>query len=96
MEHALLHRLLTVADASGKAVEGAIELTDNETRWRFTPKAAWPAGAYHLVADTRLEDLAGNSIERPFEVDIFHPVPREVKEEKVKLPFEVKAPGSGR
>lgn len=96
MEHALLHRLLGVADASGKAVEGTIDLTDNETRWRFTPKAAWPAGAYHLVAGTLLEDLAGNSIERPFEVDVFHPVPHEVKEEKVKLPFEVKAADRGK
>jgi hypothetical protein len=41
------------------------------------------------VADTRLEDLAGNSIAKPFEVDVFHPVQREIKTETVKVPFEI-------
>src|SRR5207249_867063 len=42
------------------------------------------------VIDTRLEDLAGNSVGRPFEVDVFRPVEREVKAEAVKLPFRVR------
>jgi len=49
----------------------------------------WKAGRYYFVADTRLEDLAGNSIARPFEVDVFHPVEREVKGETVRIPFDV-------
>ncbi len=91
LDHALLHRMVAVEDAKGKIVEGTIDVTDKETCWRFTPKDAWPLGAYHLVSDTRLEDLAGNNIARPFEVDVFRPVQREVKAEKIKVPFEVKA-----
>jgi len=41
--------------------------------------------------DTRLEDLAGNNISRPFEVDAFHPVQREVKAETVSVNFEIKS-----
>ena len=51
------------------------------------------AGGYHLVAETTLEDLAGNSIGRPFEVDVFRPIQREVKVQHVQLPFTVPAAG---
>src|SRR5262249_31229466 len=90
LDHALLNRLITVADAKGKAVEGTIAVTDKETCWKFTPKDAWPAGTYDLVADARLEDLAGNGIGRRFEVDVFRPVEREIKAETVKVPFTVR------
>ena len=44
-------------------------------------------GPHDLVADTRLEDLAGNSIAQPFEVDVLRPVERQIKTETVKVPF---------
>lgn len=88
MEHALSERLVWVIDAEGKKVEGKVELSDRETAWSFTPAAAWGKGKYHLVADTRLEDLAGNSLGRPFEVDVLRPVERKIKTETVRVPFE--------
>jgi hypothetical protein len=90
MEHALSERLVWVVDAEGKKVEGKVELSDRETAWSFTPEGAWGKGKYHLVADTRLEDLAGNSLGRPFEVDVLRPVERKIKTETVKVPFELK------
>ena len=47
--------------------------------WSFVPEKPWAAGRYSLVIDTTLEDLAGNSIGRPFEVDLFNPVRRTLK-----------------
>lgn len=91
LDHALLLRLLWVTDAAGKKVEGTGVVTDEEKGWRFTPAKAWATGTHYLVADTRLEDLAGNSIARPFEVDVFRPVQREIKGETVQLPFPVQA-----
>ena len=91
LDFALLHRMIKVENAQGQVVDGAVEVTDQETRWRFTPKSNWPTGTFHLVADTQLEDLVGNNLSRPFEVDVFHPVQREIKTEKIKVPFEVKA-----
>ncbi len=90
MESALAARLVWVTDAAGKRVAGTVALSKEETVWQFTPAQPWRAGKYDLVADTRLEDLAGNSIAMPFEVDVFNKVDREIKAETIKLPFEVK------
>lgn len=89
LDHALLERMIGVADATGHELDGTITVTEKETRWNFTPKQPWRPGNYHLTADTTLEDLAGNSIGRPFEVDVFHPIQRQVKSEIVKIPFEI-------
>jgi hypothetical protein len=91
LDHALLERLLWVIDGRGRKIAGTVTLAEQETAWRFTPQESWNAGRYRLVADTRLEDLAGNSIARPFEVDVFHPVQREVKVETAEVVFEVVA-----
>jgi hypothetical protein len=100
LDHALLQRMLWVTDAKGRKLAGTIRVTGGETRWQFTPKEAWRAGSvsdrsqaagYSLVADTRLEDLAGNSIARPFEVDVLHPIPREIKQETMAISFKVEA-----
>lgn len=89
MDHALLGRLLWVTDGAGRRVAGEIAVTGGETRWHFTPREPWAAGAYRLAADTRLEDLAGNTLGRPFEVDVLHPTTAETKAETVETPFEV-------
>jgi hypothetical protein len=89
LDHALAQRCLWVADAAGRKVPGTVEVSEQETRWGLTPEKPWPAGEYHLVADTTLEDLAGNRVGQAFEVDVFRPVQREVKTETVKLPFRV-------
>jgi hypothetical protein len=94
MDHALLNRVVWVTDANGKSVGGTVAVTDEETRWHFTPERPWQAGAYHLVAETSLEDLAGNNLERPFEVDVFRPIQREMKVKTVQLPFQVRADSS--
>jgi hypothetical protein len=89
LDHAMLERVVIVTDESGHPLEGTIAVTEKETLWSFTPKQTWKAGRYHLTADTALEDLAGNSVGRPFEVDVFHPIQRQVKSEMAKIPFEI-------
>jgi hypothetical protein len=89
LDHALLHRLLWV-EAGGKKVPGRVSVEQDETVWLFTPEHPWAAGAHDLAAGTSLEDLAGNNIGRPFEVDVLRPVQRQVKAETVKVPFAVK------
>jgi hypothetical protein len=69
LDHALLLRLLTVTDASGKAIEGDVTVTDRETGWQFVPKQPWFAGEYSLVIERILEDVSGNRVGRAFEVD---------------------------
>jgi hypothetical protein len=91
LDHALLHRMLWIEDDRGRRVDGSLTVSDNETRFCFTPRQPWVAGTYHLVANKRLEDLAGNSIGRPFEVDAVRPIQRKIETETVRVPFAVRA-----
>jgi hypothetical protein len=90
LDHALLERMLWITDASRRKLAGAIEISDAETCWQFTPTEPWSAGNYQLVADVELEDLAGNSIARAFDVDVFDPVQTHIETKTVAVPFEVK------
>jgi hypothetical protein len=69
LDYGLLLRALRVSSATGERVEGDIDVQREETRWVFTPRAPWPSGEYRLLAASTLEDVAGNRIGRPFEVD---------------------------
>ena len=90
MDFALLHRMIAVEDAAGKAVGGAIAVDREESRWRFTPDAAWKAGKYRLAVDTALEDLAGNKIGKLFDVDVFTRVDKSLRPKVAHLPFAVR------
>ena len=85
LDRAVLARTLAVEN-----VDGEIEISRDETRWSLTPKMRWRAGTHHLVALSILEDLAGNQIGKPFEVDIFERVdsPDDIAETH-RVPFVV-------
>ena len=88
LDYALLFDLLEVFDHAGRPVRGSIAVERDEMRWTFTPAAAWKPGEYEVRVDTSLEDLAGNRIGRPFDVDTFERVERPEKK-SVSLPFRV-------
>lgn len=90
MDHALTLRLLTVVNAAGQIMTGRVVMEEHEQRWRFTPNATWLRGRYDLVIQTTVEDLAGNNIGKPFEVDLFTGVERHLTTSSVKLSFEVR------
>lgn len=69
LDHALAGVLLRPIDASGSAIEGSIRLTDDDRVWMFTPTQGWSTAVVHIQIDTRLEDVAGNSVARAFDVD---------------------------
>jgi hypothetical protein len=90
MEHALAERMIFVTLASGEQVIGKIVLENQERRWIFTPAQPWRAGKYQLVIQTTLEDLAGNNIGKPFEVDLFEGVQPRLSTQSIKLSFEIR------
>ena len=69
LDFGLLQRALRVAAGDGRPLAGEIRVEREETRWLFTPRAPWRSGEHQLVAAATLEDVAGNRIGRPFEVD---------------------------
>lgn len=91
LDHALVGRLLSVVDADGSPVEGKGAVVEGETAWSFEPDGPWEPGPYRLIAGTDLEDLAGNGIGRPFEVDVFDRVGRRVEARAVSVPFQIPA-----
>lgn len=67
LDHGLLAEFVRIRVADGEMVRGKIELDNHETVWRFTPEEPWQAGAYELVVNTRLEDIAGNNLHGLFD-----------------------------
>ncbi len=90
LDHALLERMIWVTNEKGQMIRGNVSTLAEETQWQFTPEQPWPTGGYFLVAQTTLEDLAGNSIGQPFEVDVFHPIRRQVDVKTVQRSFQVR------
>lgn len=48
-------------------IQGTWKLSDHETILEFTPIYPWKKGIYHIVFSPKIEDLAGNSLERLFD-----------------------------
>lgn len=89
---ALARRLIIVEDSQGLIVKGEVSLASAESRWLLAPDVPWKAGEYRLVIGTELEDLAGNAINRPFEVDRVGPISRQIESQKVMLRVQVRPP----
>jgi hypothetical protein len=89
LDYALLSRVIQVTTPTGNRVEGSIELDREETRWQFRPREPWRKGDYLIEVATLLEDLAGNSLDRPFEVDVFERVEEKVAQTTRTIRFTV-------
>jgi hypothetical protein len=66
-------------------------LADDLSRTRLALPATLPHGHYRLIIDPKLEDLAGNSIARPFNVDLNKQPNFKERTEPVIVTFEVPA-----
>lgn len=90
MDHALALRMIVLLDETGKEVAGTPALEQHERRWIYTPDQAWRGGRYNLTVLTTIEDLAGNNIGKPFDVDIFENVQRSLTAPSVSVPVEIR------
>jgi hypothetical protein len=91
MDRALAERLIRITSAGeGKAIQGKVSLTAEERRWSFQPSQRWQRGSFAVVVQTTIEDLAGNNIGKPFEVDVVETTQARLTKDFVKLPFEIR------
>jgi hypothetical protein len=88
MDYVLLQRMIGIFDGAGE-IPGSIAIGQNETEWRFTPREAWKAGPYRIEADNTLEDICGNHLDRPFDVDVFETVTKRIITTTTSVPFVV-------
>ena len=89
MDYVLMQRMLGVFDNAGMELTGSIAVSDNETQWRFTPTQPWKPGVHRLTADNTLEDISGNHLDRPFDVDIFETVTKRIDSKTTSVDFAV-------
>ncbi len=59
----LLTQSLRVQTAQGRVIEGEVDVVAAEQIWRFPPTRHWPYEELQLIADTTLEDVAGNNFQ---------------------------------
>jgi hypothetical protein len=72
----------------GADIACAGELVADGARLVLTPAQPWRAGRYAVEADPVLEDIAGNRIGRPFEIDAAGEGPRP-QAQPARLTFEI-------
>lgn len=90
LDRALLARMLWVTDANGTEVDGTLTVGGGERVVHFAPKKPWAKGDYKLMVNETLEDVCGNSVGVPFEVDVFKPIPLKPMVKLTERPFTVK------
>jgi len=89
MDHALASGSIEVY-YDNEAIQGTVKLEQQEQVWLFTPGNPWKNGTYHLRIDAKLEDQAGNNLNRLFDVDLADEE-QQVKDRKFySRTFEVK------
>lgn len=85
LDHALALRMIAVGGVPGEA-----RIAEQERVWLFTPDEPWRTGKLKLRVQSTIEDLAGNNVGKPFEVDLFERVEKRVTREIVEREFEVR------
>ena len=88
LDHSMLQTAITILDSQSKPIAGRIEISKNESQWSITPESTWKTGSYTIEINSQLEDNAGNSIEKQFDVDVFDKT-QSTNTHSTKLTFEI-------
>jgi hypothetical protein len=56
-------------------IPGSVMVSSGARSWSFAPDSAWTSGPHTIHIAPLLEDLAGNNLQHPFEVDRDQPAP---------------------
>jgi hypothetical protein len=75
--------------SKGLDLPGSTATGSEEKSWSFIPSEPWAQGAYVIEIESRLEDLAGNNLNRPFDRDITTTANAKIAD-AISLPFTVK------
>lgn len=70
LDYYVLINSIRLLDFMGKPVKAKMEVMPGETMIGFMPMTPWASGYYTLEVHPRLEDVAGNNLERVFDKDL--------------------------
>ncbi|GLU55456.1 hypothetical protein Dfri01_49170 [Dyadobacter frigoris] len=90
LDHSLLQETLTVKNQKGETISGKWQILDEEKVCLFSPDQNWISANYILRIETKLEDLAGNNLNRPFDKDITKKENKKKLGDFAEISFQVK------
>jgi hypothetical protein len=70
LDFVLAENTIRITDTSDNILNGRIEMERHERFLMFYPPADWKPGQYTIEVESRLEDMAGNNLERLFDNDL--------------------------
>ena len=82
--------MLVVLDEHGRPVDGQIEIAGAETQWLFRPSQPWRRGDYAVHVSVKLEDSAGNNLQRLFDEDVSRAAAPAGTKSSIELSFETR------
>ncbi len=71
LDYFLVKECIAILNSHGDVVRGTTVTADEERILRFVPDEPWTKGRFALHIERRLEDLAGNNLNRPFDRNIY-------------------------
>jgi hypothetical protein len=79
LDHYLLAESISIINSTGEVIKGKAWIDPNDEVYQFTPMQQWQGGTYTLQVNARLEDLAGNNLNKLFDRDITREAKRDEK-----------------
>lgn len=70
LDFALMQKTISVWNQQDQQIIGQIQIGPKQDNWQFYPETPWQSGTYKILIDSKLEDLAGNNLNRNFDVDL--------------------------
>lgn len=89
LDRALLEEFLAVFEGQGQRLGGTTEIGLGERHWLFTPAQPWRAGQYEVRVNPKLEDRAGNNLQRLFDADVQAQRGTAARPAEIRLPFVI-------
>lgn len=89
MDFLTAQHALSVWSPISERLVGQVAIIETETIWQFVPEKPWQPGKYHLKIYSKLEDLAGNNLNRLFDRDLSIEVTTPSDQEFHWIDFEV-------
>jgi len=75
LDYMLVKNAISIMQEGGKYIAGDFNVHKGEMGFSFVPESPWQKGEYVLSVEARMEDLAGNNLDRLFERDLMKKPP---------------------
>ncbi len=91
MDHALMGRMIRIS-TENKEIAGKVGIANQAKTWLFEPDEVWRKTSYEISINTKIEDLAGNSLRRLFDTPIDDDIEQTpAKERELIIPIKIGA-----